>query len=181
MGATAVSCLRIVTVWHSFQAIHTQTQFILRPTPKAAHNKLSNTWTVLISHTAVSLPEGFRNCLSCMCCEDSEGGPSTAGLVVTSACNWVQTARKICAKNAFLSLSFFSLSYSFVSSWFILQYDTAHWDCYCNILQFPALFCVCVHHSATDSLHCSTIIHTVIPRLTKIIRSGITFVSRNLR
>jgi hypothetical protein len=82
-------------------------------TPKAARNEMSNTRNVLTVRTAVSLPEGYRSNLRSICCGNSEEDPSTEGLVVTSASNWVLTVRKICAKNAFLSL--FS-PYSFVSS-----------------------------------------------------------------
>ena len=132
-GATTVSVY--VLGRHIFRA--TYTQFVLRPTPKAAHNKMSNTRTIPFVHTVVSLPEGFRSCLSSIYCADCEGGPSTDGVVVTSACNRVPTARKICGKKAFLSLVV--SPYSFVSSWFIPQYDTAHWDCNCNILQFHSM------------------------------------------
>ena len=129
-GPTTVS-VYVLRQRHTFRAKYTQ--FVLRPTPKAAHNKTSNTRTVLIVHTVVSLPEGFRSCLSSICCGDSDAGPSTDGLLVTSVCNRVQTARKICAKNAFLSLAFFPLFFCFFliyyTVWYsMIQYDTVRYS-----------------------------------------------------
>jgi hypothetical protein len=121
---------------------------------------MSNTRTVLIVRTAVSLPEGFRSCLSSICCGNSEGGPSTAGLVVTSACNWVQTARKIPAKSVFLSL-FFLLILLFLLDLFysIIQPTepaTAIFHNFRLYLLFPRTILPLTHSSTLQPLHNNT-------------------------
>jgi hypothetical protein len=67
-------------------------RFVFRTTPKDAHYKKSNTWTVLIVHTVVSLLEGFTSCLTRVCCGDCGkgrgGGGCLAVTLLLTGCKW---------------------------------------------------------------------------------------------
>jgi hypothetical protein len=72
--------------------------------------------------------------------------------------------------------------------------ESPHADCPCKLPRYPLVACciavltLCVrngthreeHYVGRLSSRRGTVAYTVIPRLTKIIRSGITFVSRNV-